>query len=76
MSPAVLIFIIASLLIIAYGLNATTHTYARAVLIFLFIIMAGFIGAICDSNIGLDGNFSIVFSIGAATMFITWKNKE
>lgn len=76
MLPGVLIFIIASLLIIAYGLNATSRAYAKAVLIFLFIIMAGFIGAICDSNIGLDGNFSIVFSIGAATMFITWKNKE
>ena len=76
MLPVILVLSIAILLIIAYGINATARMYIRLFLMFLFIILVGLIGALVDVNMGLDGNFSIIFSIGAATIFIVHKNKD
>lgn len=36
----------------------------KPILVFLGICFAGFIGMLIDSNVGLDGNFSVVVSLG------------
>ncbi len=72
----VLGFIIFSLLIMAYTNSETANIYFKAFWIFVVIITAAFVGMLVDSALGFDGNLSIVWAIGAATMFLIPKNKD
>lgn len=72
----VLGFIIFSLLIIAYVNSETANVYFKAFWIFIVILTAAIVGMNIDSALGFDGNFSIVWAIGAATMFLTQKKQK
>lgn len=44
----------------------------KCVIAFVITSLSGFIGMLIDSNIGLDGNFSIVISIAAMGSMIIY----
>lgn len=44
----------------------------NTVLAFIITLLLGFAGMIIDSNVGLDGNFSVVLAIAAMGSFILY----